>query len=86
MHDGTPSIHGRWRTADPTLDPATAPTPTKTPGDSHDPGDNIGPNGDVENLRGGSAQVSRVARRGPGRLRKGPARGSRGLGRPGRDP
>ena len=42
MHDGTPSIHGRWRTADPTLDPATAPTPTKTPGDSHDPGDNIG--------------------------------------------
>lgn len=42
MHDGTPSIHGRWRSADPTLDPATAPTPTKTPGDSHDPGDNIG--------------------------------------------
>jgi hypothetical protein len=42
MHDGTPSTHGRWRTADPTLDLATAPAPTKTPGDSHDVGDNIG--------------------------------------------
>src|SRR5689334_16899393 len=42
MHGGTPSIHGRWRTADPTLDPATAPTPTKTPGDSAAPGDNVG--------------------------------------------
>ncbi len=42
MHGGTPSIHGRWRTADPTLDPATAPTPTTTPGDSAAPGDNIG--------------------------------------------
>jgi hypothetical protein len=42
MHGGTPSIHGRWRTADPTLDPATAPTPTKTPGDSAAPGDDIG--------------------------------------------
>ncbi|HEX5875458.1 MAG TPA: galactose oxidase early set domain-containing protein, partial [Pyrinomonadaceae bacterium] len=42
MHGGTPSIHGRWRTADPTLDPATAPTPTQTPGDSFAPGDNIG--------------------------------------------
>ena len=42
MHDGTPSIHGRWRTADPTLDPATAPVPTQTPGDSAAPGDNIG--------------------------------------------
>lgn len=42
MHDGTPSIHGRWRTADPTLDPATAPTPTQTPGDSAAPGDGIG--------------------------------------------
>ena len=30
MHDGTPSIHGRWRTADPSLDPAAAPTPTQT--------------------------------------------------------
>ena len=42
MHDGTPSIHGRWRTADPTADPATAPPVTKTPGDSADPGDNVG--------------------------------------------
>jgi Domain of unknown function (DUF1929) len=42
MHDGIPSIHGRWRTADPTADPATAPTPTQTPGDSAAPGDNIG--------------------------------------------
>jgi galactose oxidase-like protein len=42
MHDGAPAIHGRWRTADPTADPATGPTPTKTPGDSADPGDNIG--------------------------------------------
>lgn len=42
MHDGTPSIHGRWRTADPTADPATAPAPTQTPGDSAAPGDNLG--------------------------------------------
>lgn len=42
MHGGTPSIHGRWRTADPTLDPATAPPLTRTPGDSAAPGDNVG--------------------------------------------
>ncbi|HEX8851968.1 MAG TPA: hypothetical protein VF754_00695 [Pyrinomonadaceae bacterium] len=33
-HEGTPAIHGRWRSADPSADPSTAPTPTKTPGDS----------------------------------------------------
>jgi hypothetical protein len=41
-HEGTPAIHGRWRSADPTLDPATAPSPTKTPGDSFAIGDNLG--------------------------------------------
>ena len=32
MPNGNPAIYGRWRTADPTLDPNTAPTPTQTPG------------------------------------------------------
>ena len=37
-----PATEGRWITADPTLDPNTAPTPTKTPGDSAAVGDGIG--------------------------------------------
>jgi len=41
-HEGTPATHGRWRSADPAADPATAPSPTKTPGDSAAPGDNVG--------------------------------------------
>ena len=41
-HDPNPAVNGRWGTADPALDPATAPSPTKTPGDSAVPGDNLG--------------------------------------------
>jgi len=32
MPDGNPTIYGKWRTADPTLDPNVAPRPTRTPG------------------------------------------------------
>jgi hypothetical protein len=41
-HDINLATNGRWRSADPAADPATAPSSTKTPGDSAALNDNVG--------------------------------------------